>query len=382
MAKKVKLNSKKKKKVNKEKLISYIQLINTQGVGSISFKRLIARYKDVDIALKELSNKRELFSRSLAEKELMLAEIKGVKIITLEDDLYPYNLKQIEDCPPILYALGNTDILKNNNTLAIVGSRNASISANKLAKNFGDFLSSHNITIVSGLARGIDASAHLGAINNSSSTIAVLGTGIDIVYPKENERLYNEIKQNGLILSEYPLGTRPQASNFPRRNRIVSGLSKGVLVIEAGLQSGSLITAHLALEQGRDIYAIPGAPFDGRTSGCNKLIKEGAILIETPQDVIDNFSFDDKEFVINKSKKSLNKELFEDLLDNNKINLDIADENDLHQKLLSLLSEQGEDVDDIIRSLSISAEETLMAITELELDGKLIRLPGNKVAKS
>lgn len=382
MAKKVKLNSKKKKKVNKEKLISYIQLINTQGVGSISFKRLIARYKDVDIALKELSNKRELFSRSLAEKELMLAEIKGVKIITLEDDLYPYNLKQIEDCPPILYALGNTDILKNNNTLAIVGSRNASISANKLAKIFGDFLSSHNITIVSGLARGIDASAHLGAINNSSSTIAVLGTGIDIVYPKENERLYNEIKQNGLILSEYPLGTRPQASNFPRRNRIVSGLSKGVLVIEAGLQSGSLITAHLALEQGRDIYAIPGAPFDGRTSGCNKLIKEGAILIETPQDVIDNFSFDDKEFVINKSKKSLNKELFEDLLDNNKINLDIADENDLHQKLLSLLSEQGEDVDDIIRSLSISAEETLMAITELELDGKLIRLPGNKVAKS
>ena len=251
-----------------------------------------------------------------------------------------------------------------------------------MAKNFGDFLSSHNITIVSGLARGIDASAHLGAINNSSSTIAVLGTGIDIVYPKENERLYNEIKQNGLILSEYPLGTRPQASNFPRRNRIVSGLSKGVLVIEAGLQSGSLITAHLALEQGRDIYAIPGAPFDGRTSGCNKLIKEGAILIETPQDVIDNFSFDDKEFVINKSKKSLNKELFEDLLDNNKINLDIADENDLHQKLLSLLSEQGEDVDDIIRSLSISAEETLMAITELELDGKLIRLPGNKVAKS
>ena len=235
---------------------------------------------------------------------------------------------------------------------------------------------------MSGLARGIDAFAHQGALNSSGSTIAVLGTGIDVIYPKENENIYKEISKKGLILSEYPLGTSPQAQNFPRRNRIVSGLSKGVLVIEASIHSGSLITAHLALEQGRDVYAIPGAPYDVRALGCNKLLKEGAILTENSKDIIDNFNFDDKEFIINKSSKSHTKDLFEYSLDNNEISSDIADESNLEQKLLSLISATGEDIDDIIRSLSLPAEETLMAITELELDGKLIRLPGNKVAKT
>ncbi len=368
--------------MNKEKLISYIQLANTSGVGAISFKKMLARYQDVDIALKELSLKRELFSRSLAQKELMTAEIKGIKVISLEDDYYPYNLKQIEDSPPLLYALGNIELLKNNNALAVVGSRNSSLSANRLAKNFAKDLADSGITIVSGLARGIDASAHLGAINSPSSTIAVLGTGVDIVYPKENSSLYDEISKKGLILSEYPIGTKPLASNFPRRNRIVSGLSKAVLVIEASTKSGSLITANLALEQGRDVYAIPGAPYDAKTSGCNKLLKEGAIFTETPQDIIENFSFDDKEFISSKPKKDLNQELFDYSLDNEENNLDIADDNNLHQKLLSLISETGEDIDEIIRSLSLPSEETLMAITELELDGKLIRLPGNRVAKS
>ncbi|MBR5599640.1 MAG: DNA-processing protein DprA [Alphaproteobacteria bacterium] len=368
--------------MNKEKLISYIQLINTTGIGSVSFKKLIDRYKDVDIALKELSKKRELFSRSLAEKELMLAEIKKVKLITMDDEIYPYNLKQVEGCPPILYALGNTDLLKNNNALAIVGSRNASFSANRMAQQFSKELADSGITVVSGMARGIDASAHIGALDSKASTIAVLGTGIDIIYPKENENLYNNIKEKGLIISEYPMKTSPQASNFPRRNRIVSGLSKGVLVIEASIKSGSLITANMALEQGRDVYSIPGAPFDGRTSGCNKLLKEGAILTETPEDIINNFCFDDKIFIPVKPPKNTTPELFEYSLDNEQNNLDIADDNNLHQKLLSLISETGEDIDDIIRSLSQPPEETLMAITELELDGKLMRLPGNKVAKS
>ena len=368
--------------MNKEKLISYIQLINTAGVGPINFKRIMAKYRDIDKALSELSQKRELFSRSKAAKEVMTAEIKGVKIITIDDDLYPYNLKQIEDCPPVLYALGDVSLLQNDNALAVVGSRNASFAATKMAKKISEEVSKNDVVIVSGMARGIDASSHEGALIVNGKTIAVLGTGVDVVYPKENQKLYDSLVRNGLVLSEYPLGTAPQASNFPRRNRIVSGLSKGVLVIEASIQSGSLITAHQALEQGRDVYAIPGSPLDARTSGCNKLLKEGAILVESSKDILDNFSFSKKEFTYNKSKKVEKQDLFEYSLDNEKNNKDIACNIDDHTDLLSYISEEGVNVDDVIRSSSMPSEEVLMMIVELELDGKIVRLPGNKVAKA
>jgi DNA processing protein len=368
--------------VNKEKLISYIQLINTAGIGPISFKKIMAKYHDVDKALSELSQKRELFSRSMATKEVMTAEIKGIKIITIADDLYPYNLKQIEDCPPVLYALGDISLLQNDNALAVVGSRSASFAATKITKKISSEVSKNNITIVSGMARGVDASAHEGALEVCGKTIAVLGTGVDVVYPKENQKLYNCLIKQGLVLSEYPLGTTPQASNFPRRNRIVSGLSKGVLVVEAGIQSGSLITAHQALEQGRDVYAIPGAPFDGRTSGCNKLLKEGAILVENSADILDNFNFSKKEFIYTKHKKVEKNDLFEYSLDNEKNNKDIAGNVDEYSELLSYISEDGVEVDEIIRSSSMQSEEVLMMIVELELDGRIVRLPGNKVAKA
>ncbi len=368
--------------MHKERIISYIQLINTSGIGPISFKKLMNQYQDVDKALSELSQKRELFSRKKAEEELMKAEIKGVKIITLEDEYYPYNLKQIEDCPPVLYALGNIKLLKDDNALAVVGSRSASLGATKMAKNISAELSKSGITIVSGLARGIDALSHEGALSVGGNTIAVLGTGVDVVYPKENDSLYKQISQKGLIISDYPLGTKPQASNFPRRNRIVSGLSKGVLVVEAGVKSGSLITANLALEQGRDVYAIPGAPFDGRTSGCNKLLKDGAIFVETYKDILDNFCFTPKEFISTKPKKIETTELFEYSLDNNKINSDSASNVDSDSVLLSLLSETGVDIDELIRQISAPAEDVLMQIMELELEGKLVRLPGNKIAKA
>lgn len=368
--------------MNKEKLISYIQLINTAGVGPISFKKLMDRHQDVDKVLKELSLKKELFSRSLATKEVMTAEIKNVHIITLEDELYPYNLKQIEDCPPVLYALGDISILQNINALAVVGSRNASFASTKIAQKISSEISEHGITIISGMARGIDRASHEGAISCGGKTIAVLGTGVDVVYPKENQDLYNQIKKHGLILSEYPLGTAPQASNFPRRNRIVSGLSKGVLVIEASIKSGSLITANQALEQGRDVYAIPGAPFDGRTSGCNKLLKDGAILVETSSDILNNFSFTQKEFISYKPKKDEKQELFEYSLDNEENNKDIADNIDDYSKLLLLVSEVGTDIDELIRASNKPSEEILMMIMELELDGKIVRLPGNKIAKA
>ena len=367
--------------MKKADLVKYIQLIKSPGVGPITFKKLLQQYGSVEEALSFLSTKKEICSASSAQEEIMLAEINNVKLITLEDEEYPYNLKQLEDCPPLLYALGNTDILKNENMLAVVGARNASISACRLAANLSKEVASNGIVIVSGLARGIDSYAHSGALSAQGTTIAVLGTGIDVVYPKENDSLYKDVAKNGLILSEYPFHTQPQAQNFPRRNRIVSGLSKGVLVIEAGLKSGSLITANLALDQGRDVFAVPGAPYDGRTAGCNKLIKDGAVLVEQAKDVLENFNYSAIPEPISKSQKSKNANLFEYLLDKEENNSDIP-KDDKYTKLLSLISENGEYVDDLIRNISLPAEEVLMMIVELELEDKVIRLPGNKIAKT
>lgn len=367
--------------MDKNKLISYIQLINTSGVGPVGFKKLMSKYSNVDDALVALSQKRKIFSRKAAEEELMTAEIKHVKLITIEDDLYPYNLKQIEDCPPILYALGNTNLLKNDNAVAIVGSRNASISARRLAEQIGRDLSAKNIVIVSGMARGIDAASHEGALATNGNTIAVLGTGIDIAYPKENEKIYQNLIAHGLLLSEYPFHTGPQPSNFPRRNRIVSGLSKGILVVEADIKSGSLITAHQALEQGRDVYAVPGSPYDGKSSGCNKLLKEGALLVETAEDILENFNFSQVRFETRQSEIAKMPDLFEYSLDNSKNNTDIA-EHDKYSELLSLISKSGEYLDDIIRESGLPTEEVLVMIVELELENKVTRLPGNKIAKT
>lgn len=368
--------------MDKEKLISYIQLANTSGIGPISFKRALERYGNVDNAISEISKKKDILPRNKAEEELMKAELKGVKIITKEDKEYPYNLKQIEDCPPILYALGNIDLLQNNNMLAVVGSRSASLSALKFAEYLSSKVGEQGITVVSGMARGIDASAHTGAVNTKGGTIAVLGTGIDIVYPKENEKLYQEVAKNGLILSEYPFNTKPQASNFPRRNRIVSGLSKGVLVVEAGSHSGSMITANQALEQGRDVFAVPGAPYDGRSTGCNKLIKDGAYLVNDVEDILDNFNFSQQIFIPKNNKKDDEENLFEYSLDNTKNNSDSAQVDDEYSKLLSLISESGEDIDELIRACNLPTEKVLTMIVELELDDKVIRIPGNKIARA
>ena len=370
------------KKLNKQRLISYIRLINTSGIGPISFKKALDFYGDVEKALSEISKTKETCSVERAEEEILTAEIKHVKIISMEDDLYPYNLKQIEDCPPILYAYGNTDLLKNDNALAIVGSRNASISACRLARQIASEMAAKDIVIVSGMARGIDAAAHEGALTEKGKTIAVLGTGIDVVYPKENESLYKEISKKGLILSEFPFHTKPQASNFPRRNRIVSGLSKGVLVVEANIHSGSLITAHQALDQGRDVYATPGTPYDGKSAGCNKLLKEGAMLVETAEDILTGFNFAQSRFTPKHISENQTEDLFEYSLDKNENNSNSAENCDEYSQLLSLISASGENIDDLIRSSNFPAEKVLMMIVELELDNKIIRLPGNKIAKA
>jgi DNA processing protein len=209
--------------------------------------------------------------------------------LTLADTAYPKSLLEIPDPPLMLYAKGRIELLSAN-SIAVVGSRNATAQGISNAEKFSEVLSKAGFTIVSGMALGIDTAAHQGALRGSGSTVAVIGTGADIVYPARNHALAHMIAESGCILSEYALGTPALPANFPRRNRIISGLSKGVLVVEAAAQSGSLITARMAGEQGRDVFAIPGSIHSPLAKGCHLLIKQGAKLVESAQDILEEIS--------------------------------------------------------------------------------------------
>lgn len=213
-------------------------------------------------------------------------EQPGNHLITLADKHYPQALLQIADPPPLLYAKGRLSMLKRPG-LAIVGSRHASAQGEKNAEDFAAVLSQHGLCIVSGMALGIDGAAHRGALKAQGGTIAVVGTGLDIVYPSRHRELAHQIAEHGLLISEFALGTPSRAQNFPRRNRLISGMSLGCLVVEANVQSGSLITARLAAEQGREVFAIPGSIHSPLSKGCHQLIKQGAKLVDCIQDIVD-----------------------------------------------------------------------------------------------
>ncbi|WKY43167.1 DNA-processing protein DprA [Eubacteriaceae bacterium ES2] len=228
-------------------------------------------------------------SLEAVEKDMRQMEAERIEYITIEDSCYPENLREIYNPPIGLYLKGNKNLLKREPAIAIVGSRNASAAAMRYAKEFSSSISSMGISIVSGLAEGIDGSAHWGAINEPGKTVAVLGSGVDICYPNFNEKLYLEIIREGLLVSEFNLGEKPLAFHFPLRNRIISGLADGVLVIEAGHKSGSMITVNHALDQGKNVYVIPGEISNPRWSGGNNLLKEGAKLVTAPEDVLEDF---------------------------------------------------------------------------------------------
>ena len=215
-------------------------------------------------------------------------------VITIDDDSYPKSLLNISDPPFLLFVKGKIELI-NSTSLAIVGSRNASPQGIRNAEAFAFAASNSGLCIVSGMAQGIDAAAHMGGLRGSASSVAIVGTGLDKVYPSSNRSLAHQLSLEGTIVSEFPLGTPPLPSNFPRRNRIISGLSLGCLVVEASLQSGSLITARMALEQGRDVFAIPGSIHSPQSKGCHSLIKQGAKLVESVQDILEelgsSFSF-------------------------------------------------------------------------------------------
>ena len=283
-------------------LASWLQLTLTPGLGAATIRRLLSQFGLPEKIL--AANRTELarFASTEAlqaldsdavaksvERVLAWLEQPGNAIVTLADAAYPRLLLEIADPPAVLYCRGRTDLL-NRPALALVGSRNATAQGNSNAEQFARSFSSAGLTIVSGLALGIDAAAHRGGLAGEGSTIAVLGTGADISYPQGNAALAAEIAARGLLLSEFHLGTRALAHNFPRRNRLISGLAQGCLVIEAALASGSLVTARAAAEQGREVFAIPGSIHSPLSKGCHALIKSGAKLVESAEDVIAELS--------------------------------------------------------------------------------------------
>lgn len=277
----------------------WIALNQLPGLGNAAFCQLLAKFGSPDAIFSASINQlREFVDDNIAQKiqagvnldaitpTLDWLQKDNAHLVTFADNTYPKKLLEINNPPAVLYAIGNLHWL-NHPSIAIVGSRSATPQGEKNAENFAESLCHAGICVVSGMALGIDGAAHRGALNANGATIAVVGTGLDIVYPARHRDLAHKIAERGLIISEFPLGTPSKAQNFPRRNRLISGLSLGCLVVEANIDSGSLITARLSAEQGREVFAIPGSIHSPVTKGCHQLIKQGAKLVETTQDILE-----------------------------------------------------------------------------------------------
>ena len=277
-------------------LACYLALHRTPGVGPATFARLLDQFGDVETVFHQAKEAEKISHHTRSallapdwqqiEQDLRWFSQQDRHIITLNDERYPELLKQISDPPSLLFVQGDANLLSQWQ-IALVGSRNPSSSGRKAAFEFSRYLTQRGLIITSGLAMGIDAAAHQGALAAQGKTIAIIGTGLDRVYPAKNRELARDIVENGAIVSEFALGTSPRAENFPRRNRVISGLSLGSLVVEAALKSGSLITARMALEQGREVFAIPGSIHNPLVRGCHQLIRQGAKLVETADDILE-----------------------------------------------------------------------------------------------
>ncbi|NVK17573.1 MAG: DNA-protecting protein DprA [Methylocystaceae bacterium] len=358
--------------------LAWLRLIRSENVGPITFYRLLEQYGCASKALEalpELAKKGgrkkriKVCSKSDAVAELdQLAEL-GAHLVLRNEAAYPPLLAQVEDAPPVLSVRGHIHLLCKK-SVAIVGARNASINGCKFAGQLARDLGQGGICVVSGLARGVDGAAHAAALE--TGTVGVQGGGVDVIYPKENATLYNEMVERGCVVSEPKVATQPQARHFPRRNRIISGMSRAIVVVEASPRSGSLITARLALEQGRDVFAVPGSPLDARSKGANALIRDGAILIESAQDILSELN-SSKNMPLEEGKNIYSQSV-EGFL---------PDESDVcaaRGVIIKSLSPTPVFVDEIIRQCQISASIVQTVLLELELAGSLERSPGNKVS--
>lgn len=358
--------------------LARLRLIRSENVGPITFRQLLGRFGSATAALEALPHLARQGGRSRpvaicpvarAEAELRMARKIGAHPLFWGESDYPTPLAAIEDAPPVLYTMGHRTLLEKP-LIAMVGARNASTVGRRIAATLASDLGQAGLVVVSGLARGIDGIAHAASLD--SGTIAVLAGGVDVIYPPEHQALYQEIAARGLLLSEMPPGLEPQARHFPRRNRIISGLCRGVLVVEASLKSGSLITAHFALDQGREIFAVPGSPLDPRARGPNKLLRDGAILTESAADILEVLEAMDARRIKEHANSTA----------------PIAppaaiDEEEVaraREAVLDLLSHSPAPLDSLIRHTDMSTAAVQSAILTLELAGRLERHPGNRVS--
>ena len=359
--------------------VDALRLIRSEQVGPMTFFRLVKFCGSVEKALEMAPSisKRggrakpiKIASRAEAEREYEALTKFGAEILMYGEERYPRLLQQIADAPPILTVRGHTHLAGNTNMVGMVGARNASANGCIFAKKLAGDLGAAGQIVVSGLARGIDASAHRGALG--TGTIAVIGGGINNVYPPENAILFEEIATTGLIISELPFGAEPHARSFPGRNRIIAGMSRGVVVVEASLKSGSLITAEYANDYGRDVFAVPGSPMDPRCHGTNRLLKDGATMVETVRDILGNLA-----------------PLGElPLAEQQSLNFHEApaatlDEQTLDRARAAIIQSLGASptmTDDILAMTGVTPHLLMAVLLELELAGRLERHAGSKVA--
>lgn len=367
-----------------EQRLSWLRLIRSQNVGPATFRDLISHYGTASAALEalpELAKRGGAASRIKicpiedAEQELARCERVGARFIAIGEPDYPPVLRNADQSPPLISVIGSSEILLQK-AVAIVGSRNASITGMKLTQRFAYELGEQGYIIASGLARGIDTAAHRASLE--SGTIAVFAGGVDYVFPDENIELAKAIVDNGgALISEMPIGWQPRAKDFPKRNRIVTGVAQGVVVIEAAKRSGSLISARLANEMGRVVLAVPGSPLDPRSEGTNNLIKQGATLVTSTDDILDAIKpldSDAGEFVYDISE--------EDEINafDTTSNEDRTADEECRSAILLSLSPSPVEIDDVIRFSKATPAQVQLVLVELDLAGRLERHTGNRIS--
>ncbi|MFO1057594.1 MAG: DNA-processing protein DprA [Dongiaceae bacterium] len=365
-----------------EERLDWLCLARSEGVGPVAFRQLLDRFGTAAAALAALpelarragrTRPLQLWPRGAAARELDALARLGGRLLALAEPDYPEPLAAIEDAPPLLGLLGRAELLQRP-AIAVVGARNASANGRRIAEDLAAELGRRGFVIASGLARGIDGAAHQGAL--ASGTVAVVAGGLDVVYPPEHAGLQRAVAEQGAVVAEMPPGTQPQARHFPRRNRIISGLSLGIVVVEAALRSGSLTTARMAGEQGRQVTAVPGSPLDPRARGCNQLIRSGAVLVESADDVIEALEGMTGDHVQDRrAPAAAAREPLPAVPEIGAAGLDSA-----RHAVLARLSPSPVAVDELLRQCHLSAATVSAVLLDLELAGRLERHPGNRVS--
>ena len=375
--------------LSNSEMVDRLQLCRSGGVGPTTFFRLLERFGNARRAYQELpglmrhaggEGRWRRCPRDEAEAELKALHGLGCHLLAWDQPGYPPPLAAIADPPPLLTVLGDPAILSLP-AVAIVGARNASAHGRMIARTLAKELGEAGLVVVSGLARGIDTAAHEGAIAAGGQTVAAIASGVDIAYPPENQGLMAEIAATGAVVSERPLGAAPQARHFPRRNRVIAGLSQGVVVVEAAPQSGSLITARLAAEQGREVMAVPGSPMDPRHRGTNRLLRDGATLVESAQDVCAALGLGARVPTVRARASSPTRPSSRARAAPPSAPLSPEPPpGDLIVRLQERLGVEPLLVDELIRQCHATSSEVQQALLELELEGRIERHPGNRVA--